>query len=156
MKRSAGIDQDAQSLHCLQLPMRALSLLVPMINVAEIDAITIKNIHHNKLKNSWHYDQYDWHGEMIPLIDLDVLSCNEKPLDTYRYIAVMHSQQAETKHPFYGLVMKGVPSVCRIEYGDISLESVDLPPFTFQAIMLEKMIYHIPDFILIEKEIAAL
>lgn len=156
MKHNFNIDQDVQSLHCLQLPMRLLSLLVPMISVAEIDAVAFEKAQQHNPHKKWYYGQYDWHGVMIPLIDFDVLSCGEKPLESYRYIAVMHSQQENTAQPFYALVMKGVPSVCRIEYGDVSLESVDLPPFAFQAIMVDKHIYHIPDLLALEKEIAAL
>lgn len=153
MSLKAGLDQESKRVSCLRLPQRQADLLLPSVAVAEVDAVpffepTIGNA-------PWLYGTYNWHDVEIPLIDFDVIAHDAPPLKEVRYIAILHSQNAETKVPFFCIAMQGIPLQYMIEYGDLQLEAVGGTRLAIADLELEKSSVIIPELVELEKKLIA-
>lgn len=145
----SDFDTDVKSLTTLVIPLRGHRLILPMVAIAEFDAIDGLPVE-PKSRRPYHYREYRWHEVPIPLIDLDVLIWDAKPMSSYRYICVLHSQKAETEKPFWGLVTQGIPETKGIEYKDLILKQSQPQDYLHAEVALENDVLYIPDLVKIE------
>ena len=129
--------KEKEALHCLLLPIGDMLWLVPSVMGAEV------------LSKSGEGHSYAWRGLDIPLVSGTDLIPDLNVKAAYERIIVMQSVQAETKIPFWGLLLNQLPQIVSLTHRDLSLvPAAKLPPYMQTVVRLEgrDQLIYLPNF----------
>ena len=118
--------EDTESIKCVILTLRKENVLVPNSLVAEI--ISVKDVENTDSTESWYLGSMDWRGADVPLLSFEAAGgakINKVNLNTQAVVLYAVGKDGNVNsHPYLGLVMSGVPHVCRFTREQIRADDV--------------------------------
>ena len=136
----------------LLIPMVGRPLLVPNVTVAEI--VNWRNPEVVTGMPSWVLGCVDWRGVNLPVLSIEAMNDpNLEDVDCGERLVVINGQ-GESKRPFYGLAVQGIPRLVRVfpdEIGEQETMSDDAVYDMLVMVSGERAI--IPDLIEEEKRL---
>lgn len=115
--------QDIESIKCMILTLRSENVIVPSASVAEmVSAQGAKKV--NDMPN-WFVAKMRWHGVDVPLVSFEAASGEGvKMVNQNTQIAMIYTaSDDESRYPYIGLVVSGVPHVTQFSRDQIILDA---------------------------------
>lgn len=134
------------------LSLRDHHMVVPMVAVAEVDAVPHFSIQ-NELGWGLPGDcgRYPWHDIPVPLLDVEQMMLGtDKPIGLIRYVAVMHSILETTHHPFWAMPLQDIPTEVALAYANIEMHSEDPNPLVQLHVSVQGVKAFIPELVAFE------
>ena len=111
--------QNIQVIKCMILTLRSENVIVPSASVAEMisaqGAIAVNNM------PAWYVAKMRWHGVDVPLVSFEAAAGEEiKAVNQNTQIAMIYTaSDDESRYPYIGLVVSGVPHVTQFSRDQI-------------------------------------
>lgn len=142
--------KEKEALHCLLLSMGDMVWLVPSVMGAEV--LSVEGL----IQSESILQTYEWRGQQIPLLSASLLLKRPKVGIPTRII-VLHSVQAETETPFWGLLLDSLPQIIRLSHRDLAvLPEEGMPPYMQAQLHLANMegTIYLPNFSALESALS--
>ena len=114
--------ENIQVIKCMILTLRSQNVLVPSATVAEMvsaqGAIKVNNM------PEWYVAKMRWHGVDVPLVSFEAAGGEEvKEVNQNTQIAMIYTASSdESRYPYIGLVVSGVPHVTQFSRNQIIVD----------------------------------
>jgi len=129
--------QNTQNIRCMILTLRSENVIVPGSAVAEMvsaqGAMKVINM------PNWYVGKMRWHGVDVPLVSFEAAGGGAaKVVNQNTQIAMIYTASSdESRYPYIGLVISGVPHVTQFSRNQIitdpaSLNEIDNHPMVAQ------------------------
>lgn len=118
--------EQATEVSCVILPLRRKQVVLPAACVAEVllwrEPLPLGGA------PAWWMGTVDWHGAVIPVLDLDALGVPAPPAPDAgavrgRCLAVINRTTADGACPFYAVVVHGIPRLVLVAQMDLTAQS---------------------------------
>ena len=130
--------ENIQVIKCMILTLRSQNVLVPSASVAEmISAQGAKEV--NDMPD-WYVAKMRWHGVDVPLVSFEAASGESvKAVNQNTQIAMIYTASAdESRYPYIGLVVSGVPHVTQFSRNQIVVDPDSLLEVHSQPMVAQK------------------
>lgn len=114
--------QNIQVIKCMILTLRSENVIVPGTAVAEMvsaqGAVKVNNM------PNWYVARMRWHGVDVPLVSFEAaLGEAVKPVNQNTQVAMIYTASSdESRYPYIGLVVSGVPHVTQFSRDQIVVD----------------------------------
>ena len=114
--------ENIQVIKCMILTLRSQNVLVPSATVAEMvsaqGAIKVNDM------PDWYVAKMRWHGVDVPLVSFEAAGGEEvKEVNQNTQIAMIYTASSdESRYPYIGLVVSGVPHVTQFSRNQIIVD----------------------------------
>ena len=146
----------ATEVSCVILPLRGRQLVLPAACVAE--AVLWRDPAPLAGAPGWCAGTFNWHGAVIPALDLERLAASEPASEPERgrCLAVVNRITPDASWPFYALVVHGIPRLVLVAQADVAEESgpTDRGELLHVRVGTERLV--IPDLAELERHVAEL
>ncbi len=118
--------KNIQVIRCMILTLRSENVIVPGASVAEMvsaqGAVEVKNM------PDWYVAKMRWHGVDVPLLSFEAAGgAAAKPVNQNTQIAMIYTaSDDESRYPYIGLVVSGVPHVTQVRQNQIVVDPESL------------------------------
>ena len=118
--------KNIQVIKCMILTLRSQNVIVPSASVAEMvsaqGAMEVNNM------PDWYVAKMRWHGVDVPLVSFEAASGEEaKVVNQNTQIAMIYTaSDDESRYPYIGLVVSGVPHVTQFSRDQIVVDPESL------------------------------
>lgn len=133
--------KNLQVIKCMILTLRSQNVLLPSASVAEM--VSAEGAKHTIDMPDWFVAKMRWHGVDVPIVSFEAASGEKiKEVNQNTQIAMIYTASAdESRYPYIGLVVSGVPHVTQFSQKQIivdpeSLLDVHLHPMVVQKIRI--------------------
>ena len=130
--------QTIQVIKCMILTLRSENVIVPSASVAEMmsaqGAMAVNNV------PDWYVAKMRWHGVDVPLVSFEAASGEEiKVVNQNTQIAMIYTaSDDESRYPYIGLVVSGVPHVTQFSRDQIVTDPESLLDTHSQSMVAQK------------------
>jgi len=130
--------KNIQVLKCMILTLRSENVLVPSASVAEMvsaqGALLVSNM------PPWYVAKMRWHGVDVPLVSFEAAGGEEvKAVNQNTQIAMIYTASSdESRYPYIGLVVSGVPHVTQFSRNQIVTDPESLLDAHSRPMVLQK------------------
>lgn len=142
--------------HSLLLPLQDGQLLLPNAAVAEI--IEYRTPEANAELPAWCLGAVGWRGVEIPLVSFEAFAGGEPLAESSRLrIAVLNTLNGRDRHPFIGVVLKGLPRLLTAGADSVAPDAgAGVPDGVLAQVQAAGEGAWIPDIDALERSVAAL
>lgn len=110
--------EQGQKLECMMIPIKAQTLIVPTINVAEMAMVA--PIFPDNSGPDWFLGYYSWRNGRVPLVSFEKLNGESVAgINPNGRIAVFNSTGVSEDVPFIAIPTQGIPRTIRVSQQDI-------------------------------------
>ncbi len=148
----------AQTLRCLLLPIKNQTLMLPYSSVAEIVSFTTCIPITDVVLPSWILGMVEWRGEQVPLLCLENMAKAEleQNLSRRAQIAIVNRIYDESKHNFFGILLRDIPRFEKITREDLVLPSHSTAPYLILELVCKGQQVLIPNLPWLESKVVEL
>ena len=139
-----------QSVHALEIPTNALSLLVPSACVAEVGAVmAIKPLPGSP---SWVLGVVGWRSRPVPVVSIEGLMGGKvMPAGSRSKIIILYPLPGRPASAFFGILAASEPQSRTIDSSALENSAELDNPFIAAALKLDRGVVGIPDFDALKK-----
>lgn len=118
--------QNTQVIRCMILTLRSENVIVPGTSVAEMvsaqGAVKVSDM------PNWYVGKMRWHGVDVPLVSFEAAGGEQaKPVNQNTQVAMIYTASSdESRYPYIGLVVSGVPHVTQFSRDQIVVDPESL------------------------------
>lgn len=140
-----------ESVHCLNIPLKNMNLLLPNAAVAEV--IGYAEAEPIDGAPPWLLGRLLWRDRAVPLISCESAMGLENTRDGNR-IAILNTLNSNSRVPYIGIIMQDIPSLLRVKQESIEPRTVDHELQSVSAyVTVAGESYIIPDIDELEKRV---
>jgi chemosensory pili system protein ChpC len=119
MRAPQRIEQKAQEVASLLIPIQGRLLLAPNVTVAEI--VPVSQVIPVENAPVWYLGNCSWREQTIPLLSFEVMNGEEKPGVAQRSrFAVINTTGVNESLPFIAILTQGLPRLARVTEEEIT------------------------------------
>jgi chemosensory pili system protein ChpC len=119
MRAPQRIEQKAQEVASLLIPIQGRLLLAPNVTVAEI--VPVSQVIPVENAPIWYLGNCSWREQTIPLLSFEVMNGEEKPGVAQRSrFAVINTTGVNESLPFIAILTQGLPRLARVTEEEIT------------------------------------
>ncbi|MFC1589807.1 chemotaxis protein CheW [Pseudomonadota bacterium] len=114
--------QNTQIIKCMILTLRSQNVIVPSTSIAEM--VSAQGVMKVSNAPSWYVGRMRWHGVDVPLVSFEAASGESvKPVNQNTQVAMIYTaSDDDTRYPYIGLVISGVPHVTQFSRNQIVVD----------------------------------
>jgi len=114
--------ENIQVIKCMILTLRSQNVLVPSASVAEM--VSAQGAKEMIDMPDWYVGKMRWHGVDVPLVSFEAAGGEEvKAVNQNTQIAMIYTASSdESRYPYIGLVVSGVPHVTQFSRNQIIVD----------------------------------
>jgi chemosensory pili system protein ChpC len=146
--------EQATEVSCVILPLRRKQLVLPTACVAEVllwrEPVPVED------PPAWCTGTVDWHGAVVPVLDLEALGAAVQPTTDAaairgRCLAVINRTTPDAACPFYAVVVHGIPRLVLVAQMDLTAQSEASAEGELLAVRIGTEALVIPDLAELER-----
>lgn len=117
---------NTQVIKCIILTLRSENVIVPATSVAEM--VSAQGAMKVNDMPDWYLSRMRWHGVDVPLVSFEAAAGEKiKPVNQNTQVAMIYTaSDDESRYPYIGLVVSGVPHVTQFSRDQIIVDPESL------------------------------
>ncbi|MGP0171519.1 chemotaxis protein CheW [Pseudomonas sp. NCHU5208] len=148
MSQAVAIQNSADSLTGLLVPLADRTLLLPNVAVAEL--IPYRAPQTSEGMPGWYLGEVAWRDLRLPLLSFEAASGGEAQVASRARVAVLNALGGRPKVKFIALLVQGIPRSLKVER-ELPAAEVELAPLELGAARVGEDVVRIPDLIGLEQ-----
>ncbi len=147
-------------LSSILVPLQQRPLLLPVNCVADVIDYTRPDSRNKQRDNqsaNWHLGEIKWRNTSVPLVSFELLNKGRfAEFSATNRIVIMNRTTHYSKHPFYAIVIQGLPKPMLLNRGDVNTSTEKAGPLEKMRVMLREIPASIPNLELLEKQLVTI
>ena len=131
--------ENIQVIKCMILTLRSENVIVPSASVAEM--VSVQGATRVNNVPDWYVAKMRWHGVDVPLVSFEAAAgAGAKEVNQNTQIAMIYTaSDDESRYPYIGLVVSGVPHVTQFSRDQIVTDSESLLDAHGHSMVVQKI-----------------